>query len=56
MSEFTGSCYHLVQSNGWCDKCKEFKRVLYTDGETAKEMDYREQLEDEPLFDDEAIY
>jgi len=47
MSEFTGTCYHLVGSDGWCDECKKKVKILFTDGKTSGEIDSEEKVEEE---------
>lgn len=54
MSEFRGSCFHLVQSNGYCEECKKKVRIVRIDGMTSAQMDYRDEQEDEEECDDRA--
>jgi len=54
MSENIGNCNHLVNSNGYCPECKKWVSIVLVDGESKREWDYEDVINDNyiSLFSD----
>jgi hypothetical protein len=47
MSEFTGECYHLVHSDGWCEECKKKVHIIFHNDSDLVAEEQEETIRDE---------